>query len=197
EGIRLGRAYVGDGRSHLIDFTVGDVELGTKDSELRLEKPGTVPVRARVAAYLPVQADPALAARSYTQKPYWHVERARVPGTRKVKVELVVNGRAVGEKAIEADGELREVRFDVPIQASSWVAMRILATSHTNPVFVTVAGKPIRASRRSAQWCLAGVDRCWSQKKRFIGAAEMDDAEKAYAHARQAYRRILSETTVD
>jgi hypothetical protein len=41
------------------------------------------------------------------------------------------------------------------------------------------------------------VDQCWSQKKRFIKAAEMDDALQAYAHAREAYQKILSESDVD
>jgi hypothetical protein len=92
---------------------------------------------------------------------------------------------------------MRDVAFDVPIARSSWVALRILPSSHTNPVFVLVGDKPIRASRRSAEWCLQGVDKCWSQKKRFIKAAEMDDALQAYAHAREAYQKILSEGDVD
>ena len=45
-----------------------------------------------------------------------------------------------------------------------------------------VGGKPIRASRASAEWCLKGVDQCWSQKKRFIGPNEMPDATAAYDH---------------
>jgi hypothetical protein len=53
--------------------------------------------------------------------------------------------------------------------------------------------KPIRASRRSAEWCLKSVDQCWSQKQRVINAAEMEDAMSAYEHARQAYCRILGE----
>jgi hypothetical protein len=35
EGIRAGRAYVSDGKSHLIDFKANDLELGTKTSELK------------------------------------------------------------------------------------------------------------------------------------------------------------------
>ena len=95
------------------------------------------------------------------------------------------------------DGKLRDVAFDVPIQRSSWVALRILPSSHTNPVFVLVGDQPIRASRRSAEWCLKGVDRCWSQKQRFIKADEMQDAKAAYEHAREAYRRIISESDVE
>jgi hypothetical protein len=40
------------------------------------------------------------------------------------------------------------------------VALRILPSSHANPVFVLVGGKPIRASRRSVEWCLKGVGQC-------------------------------------
>jgi hypothetical protein len=43
-----------------------------------------------------------------------------------------------------------------------------------------VGGKPTRASRRSAAWCLKGVDQCWSQKLQFVSAAEMSDAKAAY-----------------
>jgi hypothetical protein len=57
-----------------------------------------------------------------------------------------------------ADGKLRDVAFDVKIERSSWVALRILPSSHTNPIFMLVGGKPIRASRRSAEWCLKSVD---------------------------------------
>jgi hypothetical protein len=70
----------------------------------------------------------------------------------------------------------------------------VFPSSHTNPVFVIVDGKPIRASRKSAEWCLAGVDRCWQQKRGTYKGAEYQEAEAAYDHARQAYRRILEES---
>ena len=83
----------------------------------------------------------------------------------------------------------------MPIERSSWVALRILPSSHTNPVFVLVDGKPVRASRQSAEWCLRAVDQCWSQKAPKIAEREKAAAEAAYEHARQVYRRILAETT--
>jgi hypothetical protein len=92
---------------------------------------------------------------------------------------------------------MRDVSFDVKIERSSWVAMRILPTAHTNPVFVVVDGKPIRPSRKSAEWCAKGVERCWSQKQRFIDAREMDDAKAAYEHARVAYRKIIEESLAE
>ena len=98
---------------------------------------------------------------------------------------------------IEADGKVREVTFDVPVAYSSWFAIRILPSSHTNPIFVTVDDKPIRANRRSAEWCLASVDQCWKNKERFIAKEEMEDALTAYEHARQTYRKLVEECRDD
>jgi hypothetical protein len=197
EGIRQGRSYVGDGRSHLIDFTVNKLEVGTNGSELKLGEPGTVKVSAKVAALLPDKGDRSLRDRPYTQAPYWHIERARAGETRSVKLECVVNGYPVASREIVADGQITDVDFDVRMDRSSWVALRILPSSHTNPVFVLVGDKPIRASKRSAEWCLKGVDQCWSQKERFYKQAEKEDAKAAYAHARETYRTILGESEQD
>jgi hypothetical protein len=197
EGIRLGRSYVGDGRSHLMEFRVNDVAVGEAGSELRLPEPGTVRATARVAALLPEQPDLTIRGRRINETPYWHLERARLGETREVPVEVIVNGFPVAQTKIVADGTTREVSFDVPIARSSWVALRLLPSSHTNPVFVLVGDKPIRASRRSAEWCLQSVDRCWSQKERFYIGAEREEARAAYEHARAAYRRILSESEAE
>jgi hypothetical protein len=132
-----------------------------------------------------------------TQQPYWDIERARIAETRKVPVEVVVNGQPVASKEIVADGSEQDVTFRVPIQSSGWVALRIFPSSHTNPVFVLVGDKPIRASKRSAEWCLKAVDQCWKQKKRQIRKEEQAAAEKAYDQARDAYKKILAETTQD
>ena len=64
----------------------------------------------------------------------------------------------MGQTEVSADGSIQGVSFDVPIKKSSWVALRIYPSSHTNPVFVSVGGKPIRASKKSAEWCLKSVD---------------------------------------
>lgn len=192
EGIRRGRNYVGDGSSHLLEFKVNDVALGENDSELKVATPGNVRVTAKVAARLDPTPDKALQKRPYDQKPYWHLERARIGDSREVPVEVLVNGYPVARQNLVADGELRDVAFDVKIERSSWIALRILPSSHTNPIWVSVGGQPYAVSRRSAEWCLKSVDQCWSQKQRFIKADEMQDAENAYEHARQTYRRLLA-----
>jgi len=197
EGIRLGRNYVGDGRSHIIDFQVDHVEMGTKNSELQISKPGTVLTKAKVAALLNTQPIPGIAKRNYAEKPYWHIERARIENTRKVPVEVIVNGYPIAKKEIIANGELQDIAFEVPIQFSSWIALRILPSSHTNPVFVIVDKKPIRASRRSAQWCLSGVKKCRKEKLRFMGEDEIDDFNKTYDHAEMVYKKIISESVAN
>ncbi len=193
EGIRRGHNYVSDGRSHLIGFKVNDVAMGESGSELSLSQPGRVTATAKVAAFLNEKPNPELQKRPYSEKPYWDIERARLGETRQVPVELIVNGYPVARQNITADGMLRDISFEAQITNSSWVAVRILRSSHSNPVFVLVGGKPIRASRRSVQWCLEGVDKCWAQKERFIKPDELADAKAAYDHARSTYRRLLAD----
>jgi hypothetical protein len=193
EGIRQGRNYVSDGRGHLMDFKINDTAMGEHGSELKLAEAGAIHASVRVAALLDEKPEPELQGRPYKEKPYWSIERARIGNTRTVPVELIVNGYPVARQEVEADGTMRMVEFEAKVSRSSWVAMRILPSAHTNPIFVLVGDKPIRASERSAQWCLDGVDKCWSQKERFIKADELADAKAAYAHARDTYRRLLDE----
>ncbi|HEV8130766.1 MAG TPA: CehA/McbA family metallohydrolase [Acidobacteriota bacterium] len=193
ESIRAGRSYVSDGRSHLMDFKVNGVDAGTNESEIRLDNPGTAHAELKVAAYLDPVPDPEIQKLAPDRKPYWDIERARIGKTREVSVELVVNGKSIAQKNIVADGKLQNVQFDFPLEQSSWVAVRILGSSHTNPVFAILAGKPIRASRRSAEWCLAGVNQCWTQKAPKISAKELQAARKAYDHARQVYSKLIAE----
>jgi hypothetical protein len=194
DSVKQGRTYVSDGKSHLIDFRVNSLPVGVNGSELKLSGPETVKVIVRVAARLDEKPNEALRALRYDEQPYWDIERARIGDTREVPVELIVNGQSIARKNILADGSVNDVAFDTRIERSSWIAVRILPTSHTNPIFLTVGGKPVRASRKSAEWCLKAVDQCWSQKSVKISAKERTDAEKAYEHAREAYKRILSES---
>ena len=197
EGIRRGANYVSDGSSHFLEFRVDDRQMGVDGSEVRLDAPGPVKVFAKVAARLNPTPDLGVKNRPYAEKPYWSLERSRLGLSRSVPVEVIVNGYPVAQQEIEADGAIRNLEFDIDLPQSSWVAVRILPSSHTNPVFVLVGDQPIRASRRSVQWLLDGVDQCWSQKERFIRPSEMADAIAAYDHARAVYRKRLAECVVD
>ena len=99
EGIHDGRAYVSDGYSHLLDFTVDDVRMGENGSELQLAEGKTVIVKLAAAAMLGEEADDIIANTPYSEKPYWHIERARIRedggATRKVPLEILVNGCAL------------------------------------------------------------------------------------------------------
>jgi hypothetical protein len=195
-GLRDGRSYVSDGKSHLVDFSVNGVEAGQNSGELKLTGAQTARVRLRVAAYLNPQPVEGMRTRPIDQQPFWDIERARIGTTRDVPVEIVVNGKVGATKNVTADGVLREVTFDLPIERSSWIAARILPSAHTNPIFVVVDGKPIRASRRSAEWCLTAVNQCWTQKSPAIRPAERADARAAYDHAREVYKRLVAESDI-
>jgi hypothetical protein len=194
EGVRSGRCYVSDGYGHLIDFSVNGVAVGVNQSELSLAAPGTVTVAAKVACLLPEQEPESTPA--IRKVPYWTPEHARVRGAREVLVEVIVNGRAVASTRMPGDGTLRDVRLEVPIARSSWIALRLKGCAHTNPVFAIVGGRPIRASRQSAEWCLAGVERCWTQKGPRIRTRERAAAAAAYDYARERYRRLIEESEV-
>jgi len=225
DALRAGRSYVSDGRSHLMDFTVNGVEVGTHNSEVLMAASGNAHIALRVSAYLdPVlrtiphdQAGDqppgwaseisdrgnneffqtpagAIRGRPYDEKPYWHLERARIGDTREVPVEIVVDGKPVARKIIVADGQTREVQFDVPVQRSSWLAARILPSSHTNAMFVIVGGQAMRPLQASAEWCLASVNQCWTQKARRISARELPEARQAYDHAREVYQKLIAQS---
>ncbi len=202
-GIRDGRSYCCDGLSHLFDFKVaaGDRELAVgekgdagRTSVIKTKAGEKLKIFAKAAGLLEEKPREDIRSKPLDQKPYWHVERARISDTRKVPVELIVNGESFDTVEMEADGRLEEVEFEFSPEESCWVALRIFPSSHTNPVFVEVDDKPIRASKKSAQWCLDAVDVCWQHKVKAIReGAEREAAEKAYEVARQAYRKIRDE----
>jgi hypothetical protein len=204
-GVKDGRSYCGDGRSHVFDFKVNDVAVGEpgsegKISQLDLAKPGKVKVTFNVAARLEEKPTPqteAIRHKRLDDKPYWHIERARIGDTRKVPVEIIVNDHPVARQEIVADGEIRPLAFDVDVTQSSWIAVRIFPSVHTNPIFVEVAGKPIRASRKSADWCRQAVDVCWKRKSPRFRANEWDDAKAAYDRARKYYETAKAESPAE
>jgi hypothetical protein len=198
--IKAGNAYVSDGYSHIIDFSVGKTKFGRKSNELHLSGTNRLNVTARVAAYLEEEQSEAsklIAEGGRLGRPYWHLEKARLPGSRKVALELIVNGEVAATEEIEADGAWRDVTFEHRFERSSWVALRILPSSHTNPIFVHVNEAPIRASKRSAEWCRAAVDKCWEQKAPAIRETEKGAAQAAYDAARAAYDAAIAEAFED
>jgi len=193
-GLADGRLYFGDGRTHVFDFAVNGVRSG---STLNLPGPARrVTIHAELAAYLEpeptaeteqIRNSPAFA------RPSWHIERARLGDSRSIPVEIVVNGQAVETKTIVADGISQTITAEIDIADSSWVALRVLPSVHTHPVFIEVDDKPIRASAQSAQWCRTAVDVLWDEKVGFIRPEEQDAARAAFQHARETYDAIFAD----
>lgn len=198
EGLRDGRSYVGDGLSHIMDFRANGLEVGEtgdrdRASYLAVKSGDNLKITANVAALLGEKPNENIRQRRLDQKPYWHVERARVGNSRKVPVELIVNGESVARKVVEADGELNNVTFDYKLDRSSWVALRIFPTCHTNPIFVEVDGKPIRANKKSFEWCIKAVDVCWEAKVKNIRPHERFEARAAFDFAIEQYKKRMAE----
>jgi len=199
-GLAGGRSYVSDGFAHALELTVGGKRSGDR---LELAKPETVAVWAKVAfaARTPLAVShggvvPAGGRRLVGDTVNLHGPRREgefTPAGESRRVELVVNGRAVASHEVPADGRVHELEFSVPIERSSWVALRHFPQLHTNPVDVIVAGRPIRTSRRSALWCRGVVDQLWQARGNGIAPAERDDARRAFDQAIKMYRLIASE----
>ena len=69
-------------------------------------------------------------------------------------------------------------------------------------LFAPKSGRELRgdiadASRKSIEWCLKGVENCWSQKERFLKGDEIEQGREAYDHARKTYTRLLAEAQQD
>ncbi len=210
DGLRTRASYFGDGRSHAFDLALD----GDQSREQRRTEPGAVRLTATVAALLPEQRpEPTVEGFDYDLAPTapsvpsngssdwdasaWHLEWARIGDTRSVTVEVVVNGRPVATREIVADGSEQDVAVDLDLERSSWVALRLLPSLHTQPIFVEIGDRPIRASRRSAQWLHDCVDKLWEVKEGFIRPAERADARAAYDQAQAVYATRRDESEVE
>ncbi len=201
-GLKDGRSYCSDGLSHLFDFTVNELGVGEpgaggQPSVLAVESQQPLAIKVKAAALLGEQPDNSIRSRPLDKKPYWHVERARIGDTRNVPVELIVNGESVETQQIAADGSINALEFEYTPTISSWVAVRIFPAAHTNPVFIEVDGQPIRASKRSARWCIDAVDTCWESKRGQIREQERLAAKQAFDIARATYEEILARSHDD
>ena len=96
-------------------------------------------------------------------------------------------------KEVKADGEMTSIDWEIDIKESSWAAVRILPSLHSNPIFIEVDGKPVRANLKSAQWCREAVDVCWNSKKSQIRKSEQEAAKAAYDQSAKTYDMIIAE----
>jgi EF hand len=176
DGIRKGRSYISDGYAHALEFTVEGKSAG---QNIDLEKPGKVKVKAKVAFA--------------SELPLGTAVGGPLPKDKTRKVELIVNGVAVASKEVPADDKTHDLSFDVDVDRSSWIAVRQFPQLHTNPVTVLIGGKPIRASRQSAEWCAETIEQLWKVRGPGIAKDERAEAEKTFQKAIEVYRSMSRE----
>lgn len=195
-GLAAGHSYVSDGYAHALDFAVDDKRYGEL---VGLSEPREVTVTTVVAfsSETPTGVKhgivpPAGPSRvGDTVVHYPETEDARQTAER--LVEVVVNGAVVARQKVPADDRPHTLSFPVRIEQSSWVAIRHFPQLHTNPIRVIVAGRPIRASRRSAEWCVAVIEQLWKNRAVAISETERPAAAAAYEEAKKFYRRLAAE----
>ena len=176
EGIGKGRSYVSDGYAHALQFTVGGKSPGDK---VKLAQGGMVKVEAKVA----FGKDVALGT----------AQGGAVPKGNTRLVELIVNGQVAAKQEVPADDQEHDIAFSVPIERSSWVALRHFPQMHTNPVDVLIGDQPIRASRKSALWCIGTIEQLWRVRNGVILPKERAEAEQTFQWAIERYRKIAAE----
>jgi hypothetical protein len=201
KGLAEGRSYVSDGYAHAVSFTVNGIAPGPEP--VKLAKAGPLAIKARVAfssetpkavahgAFVPPSGKRVLGDTVQLHAPR---SEETVEGGMRL-VEVVVNGKAVASQKVPADGKVHELAFIVPIDRSSWVALRHFPQMHTNPVNVLIADQPIRASRQSALWCIETIKQLWNTRARNILPAERREAERAFQRAQDRYQQIAREAS--
>jgi len=199
QGLTQGRSYVSDGYAHALDFRVEGASPG--DRPVERDGPGALRVEARVA-FAP--ETPLTVAQGGVVPPAGRrlvgdTVELHGPRSRRTEhggsrlVEVVMNGAAVASREVPADGKEHELRFEVPVGRSSWLALRHFPQLHTNPVEVIVGKKPIRASRSSALWCAETIRQLRRAREGKIAAAEREEARRTFDRAVERYRAIAGE----
>jgi hypothetical protein len=133
------------------------------------------------------------------------------------KLEIVFNAEVLEEIVID-DGNSRDGRRGVDlnrsiaIDRSGWLHLRVegnpadrfpldagFAQAFTNPVWLTVDGRPVR-SREASEYSLQWIDRLQQmadQWPRWRSEAEKDHVFAQFEEARRVYRRRATEDTAN
>jgi TolB protein len=126
------------------------------------------------------------------------------------KVTLVWNGEIVETIPLSADRRSAQLTRRLKVSRSGWYHLRAegkpgerypLDTSYaqgfTNPVWVTVAGEPVR-SAAAATYCLQWIDKLQQLSDAWPGWRSQREKDHVYAQfdqARAVYRKLLAEAT--
>ena len=202
-GLAQGRSYVSDGFAHALDFRVNDTRPGTDDVRLQSTETVIVTTTVTFAPETPTTVAQGLVIPSAGKRVVGDTVDLHGPRVENLAhggerlIEIVVNGKAVASKVVAADGQPDQLRFEIPIRESSWIALRHFPQLHTNPVNVIVANKPVRASRDSARWCEQTIELLWKNRQSKIAPAERDEAFQTFEKAKAKYRLIAEQCQSD
>jgi hypothetical protein len=175
EGLRAGRAFVSTGP--LVELTVNGRLPG---DELALPAGGgEVEVSGRVRSITPLDS-----------------------------VALIFNGEKVDTIALSADRMSADFTKTLKVSRSGWYHLRAegkpeerypldttFAQGFTNPVWVTVGGRPVR-DRASAEYCLKWIDKLHAMAEAWPGWRSQKEKDHVYAQfneARAMYKKFLQE----
>jgi len=175
EGLRKGRAFVSTGP--LVELTVNgriageDVELPAGGADVEIE--------GRVRSITPLET-----------------------------VTLVFNGQPVEKIALSADRKSADFKKTLKVSRSGWYHLRAegkpeerfpldtaFAQAFTNPVWVTVGGRPVR-DRASAEYCLKWIDKLQQMAEAWPGWRSQKEKDHVYAQfneARTIYKKLAAE----
>jgi hypothetical protein len=123
-------------------------------------------------------------------------------------VTLVFNGQPVETVPLSADRKSADFRKTLRVSRSGWYHLRAegkpaerypldsaFAQGFTNPVWVTVGGRPAR-DRAAAEYCLKWIDKLQQMAEAWPGWRSQKEKDHVYAQfdeARAIYRRFLAE----
>ena len=172
EGLRNGNAFVSTGP--LVELTVNGRIPG---EEVELAASGTVELQGRVRSITPLD-----------------------------KAYIVFNGEVVEEIPFTGDRLELDLSRSFPVSGSGWFHLRVegkneerfpldanFALGFTNPVWVTVAGQPVR-NRASAEYSIRWIDKLRAMAEEWPGWRSDKEREHVFAQfdeARQIYEGFL------
>ena len=172
EGLRNGNAFVSTGP--LVELTVNGRIPG---EEVELAASGTVELQGRVRSITPLD-----------------------------KAYIVFNGEVVEEIPFTGDRLELDLSKSYPVSGSGWFHLRVegkneerfpldanFALGFTNPVWVTVAGQPVR-NRASAEYSIRWIDKLRAMAEEWPGWRSDKEREHVFAQfdeARQIYEGFL------
>ena len=172
EGLRNGNAFVSTGP--LVELTVNGRIPG---EEVELAASGTVELQGRVRSITPLD-----------------------------KAYIVFNGEVVEEIPFTGDRMELDLSKSYPVSGSGWFHLRVegkneerfpldanFALGFTNPVWVTVAGQPVR-NRASAEYSIRWIDKLRAMAEAWPGWRSDKEREHVFAQfdeARQIYEGFL------